>query len=61
MADVVDAAGREVVEDEHLVAAADVGVGQMRPDKTRAAGDQNAHETIIPRVASNQQTIIQYN
>jgi hypothetical protein len=37
--DVVNAAGREVVNDEDLVAAFDVGVGEVRPDEARAARD----------------------
>ena len=39
--DVVDAAGREIVDDEDLVAARDAGVGEMRADESRAAGDEN--------------------
>ena len=44
MADVVDAPRRQVVEDEHLVAAAEAGIGEMRPDEAGSARDQNAHE-----------------
>ena len=37
--DVFDAAGREVVEDVDLVAALEVGVGEVRADEARPARD----------------------
>jgi hypothetical protein len=40
---VVDAAGREVVVDEHLVAASLTGIREVGADEAGAAGDQNAH------------------
>ena len=48
MADVVDAAGREVVEDEDLVAPRQVGIREMRPDEPRPARDQHAHQIAVP-------------
>ncbi len=44
VADVVDAARGEVVEDEHLVAAGQVGLGEVGADETRAARDQDSHD-----------------
>ena len=43
MRDVFDGAGRQVVEDEHLVAAIEQRLGEMRADEPGAAGDQRAH------------------
>ena len=53
------AAGREVVEDEHLVAALEQRLGQVRADEPRPAGDQNAHLGLFirlrcPRVSETQ-------
>ena len=41
--DVVDRAGREVVEDEHLVAVGQQPLGEMRSDEAGAAGNQRDH------------------
>ena len=41
--DVVDRPGRQVVEDEHLVAAVEQRVGQVRSDEAGAAGEQCFH------------------
>ena len=43
MPDIVDAPGRQIIEDDHLVAPPEISLGQMRPDETRAAGDQYPH------------------
>ena len=37
------AAGREVVDDRHLVAAVEEGIDEIRPDEAGSAGDQGAH------------------
>jgi hypothetical protein len=37
---ILEAAGAEVIEDEDAVAARDEGVGQVRTDEARPAGDQ---------------------
>ena len=50
MADIVDAARGKVVEDEYLVPAVQIGIGQMRPDETRATRDQDTHESKVPRL-----------
>jgi hypothetical protein len=39
MRDVVDGPGRQVVEDEDLMAVLEQRLGQMRSDEARAAGD----------------------
>ncbi len=52
VADVVDAARGEVVEDVDLIAARQAHVGQVGPDETRAACDQNTHEEWSPAVGS---------
>ena len=39
MADVLDRAGRQVVEHVHVMAAAEQFVGEMRADESRAACD----------------------
>ncbi len=44
MGDVVDRAGRQVVEDEDLVAALEQRLGQVGADEAGAAGDQNTHQ-----------------
>ena len=46
--DVVDRAGRQVVERIDLVAAVEQRLGQVRADEARAAGDQNSHLCILP-------------
>jgi hypothetical protein len=48
VADVVDASGGQVVQDEHFIPARQARVGQMRPDETSAARDQNSHESMVP-------------
>jgi hypothetical protein len=42
--DVVDASGREIVENEDLVAHGKQRLGQVRANKAGAAGDQNPHD-----------------
>ena len=42
-AQVVAPAGGEVVDDEHLVAAGEQAVGEVRADEAGAAGDQDLH------------------
>ena len=37
--DVLKAAGRKVVHDDHLVAPGNVGIDEMRADETCSAGD----------------------
>ena len=36
--------GRQVVEDEDLVAALEQRLGQVRPDEPGAAGNQHTHQ-----------------
>src|SRR5271165_4489086 len=48
LADIVDASGREVVEHEHLVAPLEIRIGQVRPDESRPAGDEHAHQSTSP-------------
>ena len=48
VADVVNASGREVVEYEHLLAPLEIGIGQVRPDESRPAGDEHAHQSTAP-------------
>ncbi len=40
--DVALAAGEEIVDTEHIVAAADQAIAQVRTEKAGAAGDQDA-------------------
>ena len=35
--------GRQVVDDDHLVASSEEGVGHVRADEARATGDDHAH------------------
>src|SRR5205085_10741810 len=44
MADIINAAGRQVVEDENLIASPETSVGQVRPDEPRPAGAEHAHQ-----------------
>jgi len=39
---ILEAAGGKVVNDENFVAALQIRVGKMRPDKARAACNQNS-------------------
>ena len=41
--EVLPLAGREVIDDDHLVAAREQGVDQIRADKPRAACHQSLH------------------
>ena len=45
MRDVVDRTGRQVVEDQDLVALREQGVGEVGADKPGSAGDQGTHAT----------------
>ena len=47
--DVLPAAGREVVDDRHLVAARDQRVDEVRADESGAAADQCLHPAIVER------------
>src|SRR5712692_8188023 len=47
MADIFDAAGGQIVDDEDLVAVLQIRVGKMRANETRPARDQNS-QTIAP-------------
>jgi hypothetical protein len=44
MSDVAGATGDVVVEAQHLVAAGDQRVAQVRAEKAGAAGDEDAHQ-----------------
>ena len=48
MRDVVDRAGRQVVEHLDLVAALRAALGEVRADEARAAGDQGFHAVECP-------------
>ena len=48
VADILDAARGEVVEDEHLVAPLEIRMGQVQPDESRPAGDEHAHRSTSP-------------
>ena len=43
MGDVLDRAGRQVVEHQDLMAACEQRVGEVRPDESGATGDERAH------------------
>ena len=47
MGDVVDRAGRQVVEDEHARAGVEQRLGQMGSDEARPAGDQRNHCSVL--------------
>ncbi len=47
MLDVVDAAGREIVDDSDLVAAFQISLGQVRSDKPSSPRDQQT-QTLPP-------------
>jgi hypothetical protein len=40
--DVFKTSGGKIVDNEHLIAAREISVSQVRSDKTRAASDQNS-------------------
>ena len=46
--DVVARPGREVVDDEHLVASLDEGVGHVRADEPGSAGHDDSHVSRFP-------------
>src|SRR5262249_23111851 len=58
VADIVHAARGEVIEDENLIPARQIGVGQMGADETGASGDQNAHDRSSLRRRSSRTTRI---
>ena len=41
--EVLETAGREVVDDGHLVTTVEQGVDEVRPDEAGSAGDEGAH------------------
>ena len=47
--DVRHAAGRQIVEDEHAVAAGEQPFREMRPDEPGAAGDEHLHDGVVIR------------
>ena len=49
MGDVGESPGREVVEQEHLIAAPEKPIRQMRSNKARSTGDQGTHQASLSR------------
>jgi hypothetical protein len=45
--DVLALAGREVVDDRHLVAAREQGVDEVRPDESRTPCHRRPHGTVV--------------
>ena len=57
VSDVVDRAGRQVVEDADLVAAREERLGQVRSDESRTASDQHAHQSVFVVIFSRQSVV----
>src|SRR5262249_51411025 len=54
--DIVDRSGREVVEDEDLVALLEQRIGEMGPDEAGAPGDQCTHASCPFKAAATRST-----
>jgi hypothetical protein len=59
--DIINAAGRQVVKHKDLITSPQTGVGQMRPDKPRTAGDEHTHQETSSQAATEPIAAIEWH